>query len=92
MSFSFTQAPPPALPAPILAPIRHKIQAVKLSEVTPVLSEQQQRSLSICLVRNLLRSYHFNNLSQLDKKHRMHMIAKILAFSDEIRGQGSNHT
>ncbi|KAA0183330.1 hypothetical protein HAZT_HAZT004411 [Hyalella azteca] len=81
-------APPPALPAPILAPIRHKIQAVKLSEVTPVLSEQQQRSLSICLVRNLLRSYHFNNLSQLDKKHRMHMIAKLLAFSsaDEIRG------
>lgn len=77
------QVPPPALPAPVLAPIRHKIQAVKLSEVTPVLTSSQQRSLGTTLVHNLLRTYNFSNLSKADKKHRLLMLANILALASQ---------
>ncbi|KAF2357901.1 Symplekin C-terminal [Trinorchestia longiramus] len=78
---------PPALPAPVLAPIRHKIKAVKLSEVTPVLSTQQQRTLSATLAHSLLKSYNFSNLSPKDKKYRLVVTANILALAspDEIR-------
>lgn len=79
--------PPPALPALILAPIRHKIAAVKLDEVTPVLSGVQQRSLQLTLTRRLLRSVSLSNLRQREVQAAELMVANTLtmASDDEVR-------